>query len=81
MKTLAAKLALLAVFLSIPAFSGCASPAKAHYEADRKFLDGAGKEWLRYVDADPNLPAESKAARHADWDLFDVEVRHAMEEK
>lgn len=63
------------------AIAGCATPTRAHHEADRKFLDGAGKEWLRYVDADDRLSPDSKAARHADWDNFDLENRHALEGK
>lgn len=72
MKTLAARLALLAVFLSIPVLSGCGSVDKDYREADRLTLEDLREDVTYGIKNNPATDADTKA-RHlrtlATWEL------------
>lgn len=60
MKSLAARLAILAVFLAAPIVAGC-SAQKDYVDSDLAKLRDVGPRYAKYVAADASLPDPDKA--------------------
>jgi hypothetical protein len=65
------------ILLPLLLLASCGSPSAAYVDADRATYAAIAPEYLRYVDADPTLDADSKAVRRLSVATWDKRIRDA----
>jgi|GEM_PF-2944239 len=71
----------IVVFVAAFLVSGCCSTeGMLKVDVVKKNWEAVKVPYLRYVDNDADMPAESKAIRHQQCDEFDARIKQSEEE-